>query len=170
MDTECWLCLCLVSESQHAAPRHPPPDVSMNGWTAALQSFWRQSSCGLSPPGLKGKLCWIWSLLEGLGASFSLVPRDAGWRQRCGHVLLGLCGCRVPAQGLKPDGLSPSYIIPGPQYVLSKLSTQYVLSSLLVNIESYLLSSLPKAESHSSPEDSELFFFGERKPKSSEVK
>ena len=120
MDTECWLCLCLVSESQHAAPRHPPPDVSMSGWTAALQSFWRQSSCGLSPLGLKGKLCWIWSLLEGLGASFSLVPRDAGWRQRCGHVLLGLCGCRVPAQGLKPDGLSPSYIIPGPQYVLSK--------------------------------------------------
>ena len=42
--------------------------------------------------------------------------------------------------------------------------------SLLVNIESYLLSSLPKAEFHSSPEESELFFFGERKLKSSEVK
>ena len=55
MDTECWLCLCLFSESQHAAPCHPPPDVSMSGWTAALQSFWRQSSCGLSPRGLKGE-------------------------------------------------------------------------------------------------------------------
>ena len=49
--------------------------------------------------------------------------------------------------------------------ILYLAHSKYLVNiSLLVNTESYLLSSFPKAESHGSPEESELFFFGEKSP------
>lgn len=143
--------------SLKASTLHPvthPPDVSRSGWTAALQSFWRQSSRWLvswdscssvgfghcregCAPGFHPTGCWmeieVWACLAGA----RLQGASSGTET----------GCSQPP-------------------ILYLAHSKYLVNiSLLVNIESYLLSSFQRLNPTAS-EESELFFLG-KKPKSS---
>lgn len=145
--------LYLFSESHHSVPpslttrrQHERLDCYP---TAILETkfLW------LFPPGTCGEALADLVIAGRAGAQLALwsqVMLDGGWGGSMS------CHCYPRCQF---RGWNQMVSMPPISYLAH--CTYLTNISLLIDFESDLLSSLPKAESHRSPEESELFLFGE---------